>query len=410
MPNSNWANDLIFVSMENWDDIWRRNQFVCAELTRRRPDLHILFVGLSINVSNSLRRGRVNEIVRTSTYPVPGFDRITVTHPPKFFPDSFAAGRMINEVLWRQHVGRVATRLNLRNPVLWLNPHYACHTAGRMGESAVIYDITDDWMTLTQSPKLSRRIAAQDAELCRRADATIVCSERLREMKRDLAKNFYLIPNGVDAAHYARVLDGGGEIPEEARNWPKPVLGYTGTLHPDRVDVGLIESLAKSQTGSVALVGPNYLSAEDNQRLLRLGNVFMPGPVPYARIPDYMAAFDVSITPHRMTAFTESLNPIKLWEYLAAGLPIVSTDVAGFRDYPDLVRLARTPDEFIAICQQALAEGRAKSALRRAEAARHSWSSRVDQIEAVIAAVLARRFGSGAHVHSSAMEGAIDLV
>lgn len=393
MANSNWDNDLIFVSMENWDDIWRRNQFVCAELIRRRPDLRILFVGLPINVSNSLRRGRLREILRTSTYAAPGVDRITVTHPPKLFPDSLAAGRAINEAMFRRHVRNVAARLGLRDPILWLNPHHAVHAAGRMGESAVIYDITDDWTTLTQSPDLVRRIQQQDAELCRRADATIVCSERLRDIKRDLARDLHLIPNGVDAAHYARVLDGGTTIPDDASKWPKAVLGYTGTVHPDRVDVGLIESLAKAHTGTVALVGPNFLSPEDNQRLLCLGNVVMPGPVPYARIPDYMAAFDVCITPHRMTPFTESLNPIKLWEYLAAGLPIVSTDVAGFRDYPQHVRLARTSEAFIAACAAALAEGRAKSASRREEAARHSWTNRVDQIEAVIEATLERRHG-----------------
>jgi glycosyltransferase involved in cell wall biosynthesis len=389
----NGRDALIFVSMENWDDIWRRNQFVCAELTRRRPGLHILFVGLPIDVSNSLRRGRVKEIFRASTYPAPGVERITVTHPPKLLPDSLAAGRVVNEAMFRRHVRTAAARLGLRNPVLWLNPHYAVHAAGRMGESAVIYDITDDWTTLTQAPRLVRRIREQDAELCRRADATIVCSERLRDMKRDLARHLHLIPNGVDARHYARVLDGGATLPDETRNWPRPVLGYTGTLHPDRVDVGLIESLAEAHNGSVALVGPNFLSAADNQRLLAAGNVFITGPVPYARIPDYMAAFDVCITPHRMTPFTESLNPIKLWEYLAGGLPIVSTDVAGFRDYPEFVHLARTSEQFIAACGRALAEGPARSARRREEAARHSWSSRVDQVEAVIATALERRSG-----------------
>src|SRR6266478_1922830 len=86
--------------------------------------------------------------------------------------------------------------------------------------------------------------------------------------------------------------------------------------------------LARNHAGSVALVGPNFLSPADNRRLLAVGNIFMTGPVPYARIPDYMSAFDVCITPHKISQFTESLNPIKLWEYLAAGLPIVSTDIA----------------------------------------------------------------------------------
>jgi teichuronic acid biosynthesis glycosyltransferase TuaH len=73
------------------------------------------------------------------------------------------------------------------------------------------------------------------------------------------------------------------------------------------------------------------LPKEDAESLQRTGRVHLTGAVPYAEVPEYMRAFDVCITPHRMTLFTESLNPIKLWEYLAAGKPIVSTDVAGFR-------------------------------------------------------------------------------
>jgi glycosyltransferase involved in cell wall biosynthesis len=293
--------------------------------------------------------------------------------------------------MFRRHVRNVSRKLCLRRPVLWLNPHYSVHSVGRMDESAVIYDITDDWTCLSQSAGVARRTVAQDAELCRRADATIVCSPHLRDMKQGLARQLHLIPNGVDASHYAKVTDGSADVPTVARNWPKPVLGYTGTLHPDRIDLELIETLAASHQGSIALVGPNFLSPVESQRLLNLGNVFLPGPVPYARIPDYMAAFDVCITPHRMTPFTESLNPIKLWEYLAAGLPIVSTDVAGFRDYPELVHLARTAEQFIGATRLALAEGAVRSVRRRDEAAKHSWELRVDQIESVIRSVSERR-------------------
>ena len=120
-------------------------------------------------------------------------------------------------------------RLGLRNPVLWLNPHDAVHLAGRLDERAVIYDITDDWSELTQSAALRQLTIAQDAELCRRADAVIVCSEKLLEKKRPLARNLHLVPNGVDAAHYARVLDATGPLPPEAAAWRQAGL----RLHRD---------------------------------------------------------------------------------------------------------------------------------------------------------------------------------
>jgi GT2 family glycosyltransferase/glycosyltransferase involved in cell wall biosynthesis len=373
--------DLIFVSMENWDDVWRRNQFVCAELARRYPQMKILFVGLPKNVSHALRHGQLSELRRATTYRAPDFDSITITHPPKLFPDSIVLGRRLNELTFRRHVSRVARDLGIRSPILWLNPHSAVHMVGRMGEAAVIYDVTDDWASLTQSPRLTERIRRQDAELCQRADDVIVCSKRLAEMKEPFARRLRLIPNGVDNGHYAQVLDVAAPLLPMARQWPKPVFGYTGTIHPDRIDVDLVEAVARRLTaGSIVLVGPNHLSARDRERLDACGNVFMPGPVPYAQIPDVMRAFDVCITPHRQTPFTESLNPIKLWEYLAAGKPIVSTPVAGFRDYPQLVELATGSDDFVAAMHRALREDLTKVDGRRAEAARNSWSSRVDAI------------------------------
>ena len=379
--------DLIFVSMENWDEVWRRNQFLCAGLARRFPEHKILFVGLPRDVTNDLRRSRLPSLAAADEA-VPGLPNITLTRPVKLLPNTLAAGRRLNEALFRSHVRQAARRLGLENPLLWLNPHSAVHMAGRMGERSVVYDITDDWTTLTQSPALARLTVAQDAALCRRADAVIVCSERLLEMKRGLAENLHLVPNGVDADHYRRVLDGSGPLPAPADGWPRPVLGYTGSIHPDRVDVPLVESLARRfPQGTVALVGPNMLPVGDRQRLAACPNVVLTGPVPYAQVPEFMRAFDVCITPHRVTAFTESLNPIKLWEYLAAGKPIVATDVAGFRDYPQFVRIAPDADGFARAVEAALQESLVAGEARRAEARRNSWDARLDHVLGVLNAL-----------------------
>ena len=134
----------------------------------------------------------------------------------------------------------------------------------------------------------------------------------------------------------------------------------------------------------MALVGPDLLTPADRARLDALGNVARTGPVPYRHLPDYLRAFDVCITPHCMSEFTESLNPIKLWEYLAAGKPIVSTDVAGFRDYPHLVHLAADPDAFVAACRDALQEPPATGPARRAEAQKHTWDARIDCVLSVL--------------------------
>ncbi len=380
--------DLIFVSIEDWDEVWRRNQFLCAGLARRHPEMKILFVGQPRDVSRHLRT-REGLQGKKAIGQAPGFPNITLFHPLKLLPNTLTAGRLANEALQRAQVRRAAREVGVEKPVLWLNPHQAVHMAGRMGERAVIYDITDDWTSIEQPEWLRRLTIRQDEALCRKADAVIVCSQRLYEMKRPLARRLELIPNGVDASHYARVLDGEGPLPEACRQWDRPVLGYVGTIHPDRVDTQLVEEIArKMERGTIALVGPQMLGKEEELRLVGTGRVRLTGSVPYADVPEYMRAFDVCITPHRMTVFTESLNPIKLWEYLAAGKPIVSTDVAGFRDYPELVRIARSADDFLRACLEALNEGEEPKLLRRAEAAKHSWDVRLEAVEAVVAKAL----------------------
>ncbi len=383
---------LIFVSMEDWDEVWRRNQFVCAELARRSPSRRILFVGVQRNLLRCLVRGEWAALWRDPTWQVPDHPNITVTTPLRVFPERYDWGRRGNEWITRRHLRKVAASLGLRAPVLWLNPHTAVHLLGTLGESAVVYDITDDWEEMNQPPALKAAIKAQDARLGTGADAVIVCSQALLAAKTaKFRRPVHLIPNGVDAAHYRSVTDASLPVPAPARQWAKPVLGYTGTLHPERVDVGLVSRLATIFAhGSIVLVGPNLLEHSERELLNSHKNVYMTGATPYREIPDWMRAFDVCIVPHLVTAFTESLNPIKLWEYLAAGKPIVSTRVAGFRDYPGLVRLADGADGFAREVHLALGEPPALVEARQTEARGHSWSRRVDQIETVIQSCLTR--------------------
>jgi teichuronic acid biosynthesis glycosyltransferase TuaH len=383
-------DELIFFSLEDWDEVWRRNQFLCMGLARRRPQLRILFVAPERDASNALRTGRWGEFGAPPRRPVSEDGRILCFRPWKLLPNTLTWGRKFNEWLVRRQVRAEARRLGFRAPLLWINSHGAGHAVGALRERAVIYDITDDWTTLTQSPHMIRLTQRQDQHLCQKADAVIVCSQRLQEMKAPLTNHLHLIPNGVHAEHYQRVAEASGPLPEDARPWKKPVLGYTGSIHADRVDLCLVEALARRLPhATIALVGPIMLSPAERQRLENFSNIALTGPKPYSLIPDYMRGFDACITPHLVTPFTESLNPIKLWEYLAAGKPIISTPVAGFRDYPQFVRLANDAEGFARALDAALAEAPATAEQRRAEARKHSWDARLEAVEAVIAGCLA---------------------
>lgn len=382
------AFDLVFVSLESWDEIWRRNQFLCAGLLRRNPEMRILFVEPPRDVSSAVRLWRWDLAGPAGTVPAEFAGRLRCFRSWKLLPNGNPWGRSFNEWVARRHIAAEMRSMGLNRPLLWINAHYAGHLAGHLGETSVVYDITDDWTELKQCATGAALTRQQDAALCRIADAVIVCSERLEELKKPMAAEVHLIPNGVDPEHYRRVLDGVDPLPVESNAWARPVFGYTGTVHPDRIDLALVEEAARRLAqGSIVLLGPNFLSPTETARLQACGNVHLPGPVSYARIPDFMRAFDACVVPHLVTPFTESLNPIKLWEYLAAGKPIVSTDVAGFRDYAGVLSIARSVDEFVEAMQAALVEPPAAGLARRELVRAHSWESRLDAVESLFAAL-----------------------
>ncbi len=406
--------DLIFLSLENWDEVWRRNQFVCAELARRFPKRRILFVGKSVFLPQLAKwsgthsgRAQAHAALRRRFWRVPELPNVWIFNPIKPLPNPVPGGRAINEKWQIAQVRSAARRAGIRNPLLWINPYDSGFYIGQLGERGVVYDITDDWELAARTPQEKTRIAAQDRELCKRAGLTIVCSQALYDSRQEETQHLLLLPNGVNAQHYARIdeLDhrpagafnergvfAAATATDEANSpqalaWPRPVFGYTGTLHRERIDLDLVVQLARAHPGgSVVLVGPQHWADDSLQHALKnTPNLHAPGPVAYSQIPDVMARFDVCIVPHQRSAFVESLNPIKLWEYLAAGKPIVSTDVAGFRDYPQWVRLANDAPTFVAACRAALSEintgkGEELKRARRAEAATHSWSARVDEL------------------------------
>jgi glycosyltransferase involved in cell wall biosynthesis len=378
-------NDIIFISLENWDEMWRRNQFLCAELARRHLESRILFVGLSRNLGQLLKAGRIGTLFKNVTCVLKEFPNITVTRPLRVGIERYEWGLQLNEWLYHRHVSS-RTR-GFSRPILWINGHHAHYLASRLHPSRVIYDITDDWTTSSQSELDRRRTIDADRILCARADEVIVCSQRLYKLKERMVQRgrLHLVANGVDADHYARVGDRALPIAPELEGIPHPIFGYTGTLHPDRLDVDMVESLARRiSTGTSVLVGPSCLGEAAVRRLQETGRVKLLPAVKYRRVPEFMRAFDVCIVPHVVTDFTESLNPIKLWEYLAAGKPIVSTPVAGFRDYPTLVHIASGVEAFANALSDALEESPMIAEARRDEARKHSWKLRVDAVESIL--------------------------
>ncbi len=375
---------IVFVSLEPWDDIWRRNQFLCDGLLRRSETIQILFVQPPYDNSYAARTRNFSNVQLSASLVSGGYeDRLQLFTPTKWLPNSLPLGRSLNALSLTKQIKVALAALGWSATHLWINQHEASSLLDARIAARSIYDITDDWTTFSGNQAHLEVVKHQDRKLCEGATQVIVCSDQLFEDKRNLVKSnrLHLVPNGVHVDHYSSVTDDSRQLHPLTLSWQTPVYGYTGTIHGDRVDVNLVAEIAKlNPDATIAMVGPNLLEVADQSRLSNHSNIIFTGAMPYVDLPDIMRAFDVCMVPHLVTAFTESLNPIKLWEYLAAGKPIVSTNVAGFRNFPGLVHVAESYDGFLRNLDSALNEDSSITVARQAVAQQHSWDKRIDQV------------------------------
>src|SRR5262249_13556278 len=195
------------------------------------------------------------------------------------------------------------------------------------GEKLCIYYCIDEW---SQFSYIDRKMAETEERLIERADAIFAATSALAERKRARNPRTFLAPHGVDHALFARALDDATELPEDLAALPRPIIGFYGTLQT-WVDFDLLATIAARRPGwSFVLLGQ---ALTDVGKIARLPNVHLLGRRPHADLPAYCKGFDVGIIPYLIDERSEFVNPIKLREYLSAGLPVVSTPVPGGRPY-----------------------------------------------------------------------------
>jgi teichuronic acid biosynthesis glycosyltransferase TuaH len=379
---------IVFISLEPWNEIWRRNQFLCDGLMRRSECTQILFVQPSYDNSYAVRSRNFAKFQLSASLASGGYeDRLQLFTPTKWFPNAWPLGRKLNEFSLVKQVKGALVSLGWSATHLWINQHEAACLLDTEIAAQFIYDITDDWTKFSGNQNHLELVQTQDHKLCSEASQVIVCSDQLFADKCGVVKSncLHLIPNGVHVEHYQEVMDQSKSLNAVTQNWKKPVFGYTGTIHGDRVDVELVSQIANGNPqATIAMVGPNLLEVDDRLTLSKFSNIVFTGAKPYSELPEIMRAFDVCIVPHLVTPFTESLNPIKLWEYLAAGKPIVSTNVAGFRDFPELVHVSESYDVFLQNLDSALNADSSLVLARQAVAQQHSWDNRIDQVVQIL--------------------------
>jgi len=279
--------------------------------------------------------------------------------------------------LLRWQVRRAMRRLRFADVVNWVFNPAAGELAGNLGESAIIYYCVDEYTAFSGVD--TTILTAIEMDLLGKADLVLVSSQKLLASKRSPRAETALIRHGVDYDHFRSALDPATAVPEDIAHLPRPVIGYFGLIAEDWVDLPLLCHVARSfPTGSLVMLGKSTM---DTSELMAEPNVHFLGRKPYASLPAYCRGFDVAVIPFPVSEVTLNANPLKAREYLAAGLPVISTAIPEVQVLGQC-GIARTPDEFVERIREALRTP-GPDRCRSETMATESWSARLEEIRSI---------------------------
>jgi glycosyltransferase involved in cell wall biosynthesis len=296
-----------------------------------------------------------------------------------------------NRQILKTTIGLLRRRLKMPRFQLWSFLPTAAPYVGKLGEELSVYYCTDEWSQFKYVE--TNVIRAMEEELLSKVNVVFTTAHSLLEKKKARNPEAYLASHGVDHAHFAKALSGNLEAHPEVANLPRPILGFFGLLQ-HWIDQDLLLYLAECHPEwSIVLIGA---ATTDISRLKARTNIHHIDRRPYADLPRYCKAFSVGLIPFALNELTVHVNPIKLREYLSAGLPVVSTALPEVMFYKDVCRVARTKEEFVAACESAIAEDSPAAREERSQRMeRETWEKKVAELGDHVLSVKAK-LGTGA--------------
>jgi glycosyltransferase involved in cell wall biosynthesis len=316
---------------------------------------------------------------------------ITVVSPPTLPFFGSRAARAANRGLLRAQIGRLMRRRGLRRPVLWIAIPTAVDMIGHLDEQLVIYQVSDKYDANTMDHATDPRLILELHERAIDAADIIFYSGRklLEEATRGRGRS-YLLEQAVDFAHWSRVGTGELQVAPEIERIPHPRLGYFGAIEPWLVDQELIRKAARERPlWQWVFIGNRSRGMEIEE----LPNVHFLPPVPYAQLPTYATGFDVCVLPWETgQAFTSYGSAIKVREYLATGKPVVIAPLPEYEPMSEVLRIARSRDQFLELINDALEERDPEAARRRQSSVMSgTWDARAEWVSGIIEKALAEK-------------------
>lgn len=365
--------DVILLSTADWDNpFWTNKQHVACELAKRgHRVLYIESLGLRRPSASSQDLTRILRRLRKALR-APREVRAGVwVWSPLVIPfQRFGWIRTLNRVLLQLGLQVNLWWLRMNRDLFWTYNPMTVRFFDQKRFKQTIYHCVDEIKAQPGMPV--DEIERAEDELVRAADLCFVTAEHLLETRRRLNPNTHYFSNVADFEHFSRAMDCAVDIPDDLRVLPPPRIGFIGAISGYKVDFSLLRAMAEVHPDwSIVLIGKVGEGDPwtDVSLLKDLENIHFIGPRSYESLPAYLKGFDVAILPSMINEYTRGMFPMKFFEYLAAGCPVVSTRLHAISGYSHVAYLADDRSDFIRGVEQALS-GHCASLPERLDAAR----------------------------------------
>lgn len=376
--------EIVLLSTADWDNpFWTNKQHVAVEFARRGYKvLYIDSLGLRAPSLNKKDFSRIlRKVFKAVRPPRKVQENIWVWSPITLPWNAYRSVRFFNKFYLSLFVKLWSKVLGFKSPWLWTYNPLTTEFLKLDDFSKTVYHCVDE---IKAQPGMPVDILEREEKtLLKGADIIFVTAPQLKMSRVQWNSNIHYFSNVADFSHFNKALTDDFSKPLDLINLTGPILGFIGAVSSYKVDMVLLCHIAKSRPNYniviIGEVGEGDPSTKINL-LKEHNNIYLLGPKPYSVLPQYLKYFDIALLPNNLNEYTDNMFPMKFFEYLAAGKPIVSVDLSSIKEFHHIVKIGHNPDEFVRAVDQVLTGDVASLEDRLSLAKEYTYESRTTKM------------------------------